>query len=72
MSVSEWAVQQWGQADLGNQRLTRRAVEIGAKMASDPEASLPEQMKSAATLEAAYRLLNHPYVTMDKLLAPHL
>jgi hypothetical protein len=72
LSASEWAVQQWGQADLGDRRLTRRAVEMGAKMAANPEASLPEQMKDPAALEAAYRLLNHPYVTMEDLLAPHL
>lgn len=69
LSASEWAVQQWGQADLGDRRLTRRAVEIGAKMAAHPEASLPEQMKDPAALEGAYRLLNHPYVSMDDLLA---
>lgn len=72
LSAHEWAVQQWGQADLGDQRLTRRAVEIGARMAARPEASLPEQMKDPAALEGAYRLLNHAYVTMDDLLAPHV
>ena len=72
LSASEWAIQQWGQADLGDRRLTRRAVEVGAKMAAHPEASLPEQMQDPAALEGAYRLLNHAYVSMQDLLAPHM
>lgn len=71
LSASEWAVQQWGSADLGDERLTRRAVEIGAKVAAHPDASLPNQMQDPALLEAAYRLLNNPHVTLQELLEPH-
>src|SRR5512135_2951238 len=71
LAASEWAAQQWAQADLGDQRRTQRAVEIGAKMAAHPDASLPNQMESRATLRGAYRLLNHPEVTLETLLAPH-
>ena len=38
LSASEWAAQQWVQANLGDQRRTRRAVEMVAKMAAHPEA----------------------------------
>jgi hypothetical protein len=71
LAASEWAAQQWAQADLGDQRRTQRAVEIGAKMAAHPDASLPNQMESRAAVRGAYRILNHPEVTLETLLAPH-
>ena len=70
-SASEWAAQQWAHVDLGDQRRTRRAVDIGAKMAAQPEASLPNQMGSRAALRGAYRLLNHPTVCLAALLTPN-
>lgn len=69
-STVSWAQQTWGSLRLGDKRLNRRAVRIGARMAAKPEASLPEQMKAPADLEAAYRLLNNRSVTMSALLAP--
>jgi len=36
LSASEWAAQQWAQADLGDQRRTRRAVEMGARWPPTP------------------------------------
>jgi hypothetical protein len=71
LSASEWAAQQWAQADLGDRRRTQRAVEMGAKIAAHPDASLPNQMESRAALRGAYRILNHPEVTLEALLAPH-
>ncbi|MDH7561732.1 MAG: IS4 family transposase [bacterium] len=72
-NASEWAAQQWAQADLGDKRRTRVAVHLGAKMAANPEASLPNQMEDPAALKAAYRLLNnpHPKVSLKTLLTPH-
>jgi hypothetical protein len=71
LSAREWAVQQWGEVKLGDARLNRRVLEMGVKMTAHPEASLPEQMASPSTLKAAYGVLNHPGVTLDKLTAPH-
>jgi hypothetical protein len=71
LSASEWAAQQWGQIDLGDERLNRRAAEIGARMAAHPEASLPNQMQSPSMLEAAYRLMDNRHVSMLDLLKPH-
>src|SRR5713101_1042822 len=71
LSASEWATQQWGQVEFGDQRLNQRAVEIGAKMAANPEASLPKQMQSPGALAGAYRLLNNAEVSLHALLEPH-
>jgi hypothetical protein len=40
-SAAEWAAEQWGGVDLGDARLNRRAVQIGASMAAHPSQSLP-------------------------------
>lgn len=71
LSASEWAAQQWTSVKLGDRRLTRRAIEMGTKMAAHPEASLPTQMESPAATKAAYGILNHPGVTLAKLTEPH-
>ena len=37
LSTGEWAAQQWAQVELGDRRLTRRAVAIGTQMAAHSE-----------------------------------
>lgn len=71
LSNAEWAAQQRAQVELGDQRLTQRAVAMGTQMAAHPEASLPEQMGVPIALKASYRLLNHPGVSLAALTAPH-
>jgi transposase-like protein/transposase Tn5 family protein len=66
-----WAQQQWGGAALGDARRTRRAVQLGATLASRPEASLPQQTGSWGELKSAYRLLQEPDVTHAALSEPH-
>jgi transposase-like protein/DDE family transposase len=66
-----WAQQQWGNAALGDARRTRRTVQLGAALASRPEASLPQQTGSWGELKSAYRLLHEPDVTHAALSEPH-
>src|SRR4051794_31200425 len=68
---ARWAEQQWSTAALGDARRTRRAVPLGAALASRPEASLPEQTGSWREVKSAYRLLNEPDVTNAALSEPH-
>ena len=69
--VNEWAAQQWGAAQLGDQRRTARAVTVGAQLAANPGAQLPEQTGSWKDTKAAYRLLNEADVTHHELGTPH-
>lgn len=71
MEIAAWAERQWGTVALGDQRLNRRAVAVGKRLAEHPEGSLPQQMQSWRELIGAYRLLNNRKVTMDGLLKPH-
>ena len=72
LSAEEWAAQTYLPVDLGDKRLNRRAVQIAASMAAQPEASLPAQAGSRAALDGSYRLVNNPRVAMETLLAPHV
>src|SRR5919205_3607500 len=58
--IRAWAQAQWGEAELGAARRTRRAVDIGAAMAAGAGLSLPRQMTSWAELKAAYHLFDQP------------
>jgi len=69
--IREWAEKQWGAADLGDQRLTRRAVQIGACMAAQVGAPLSQQMGERSALIATYRLLSNAKVSGAQLTGPH-
>jgi len=66
-----WALAQFGSADLGDQRRTRRATKLGAKMVRRPGDSIPEQAGGWADTKASYRLLDHDDVTFEALTQPH-
>ncbi len=67
-----WAAFTFGGVQLGDQRRTRRAVQLAAALMRNPSASLPHQLRAPKDLKAAYRLLAEPDVTHAKLLAPHV
>jgi len=71
LSVKDWAEAQWGNAKLGDARLTQRAVQIGEAMALHPDQSLPQQIGDPTALKGAYGLLNHRRLTLEQLSAPH-
>jgi hypothetical protein len=71
LNTSAWAEQQWGQCELGDRRLTRRAVALGRRMVERPEASLLRQTNDLAELRGAYRLLNNERVTFAQVCQPH-
>src|SRR5438128_2464156 len=72
LSALQWAESTFGSVRLGDQRRTERAVEIASAIAHNPAASLPAQMQDEAATEAAYRFLQMPDVTYEKLIGPHV
>lgn len=71
VSGEQWASAQWGGVALGDVRLSRRAVALGARMLEHPAASLPQQMHTGAELKGAYALLKNDKVTHERLQRPH-
>lgn len=72
LEIKTWAERQWSGSELGDKRLTARAVEIGMRMGQNPDMGLPKQMGGRSNLVGAYRLLNNRKVTMEKIIRPHL
>jgi hypothetical protein len=66
-----WAHEQFGPANLGDQRRTKRLTRVAARMATDPSASIPGQMEGWAEAKAAYRLLDADGVTFEGIASPH-
>jgi hypothetical protein len=67
----DWAEEEFGQACLGDQRLTQRLVTMARDFGANPQAQIPQACRSRAKTKAAYRFLDHPRTTMKDLLEPH-
>jgi len=72
MSTMDWAVTEFGGAELGDQRRTRRLAQVAARLADDPHGTLPQTFSIWSELKAAYRLLEEPDVTREAIAAPHI
>lgn len=66
-----WARSQFGKADLGDRRRTRRLVKLGAQMAGNSSGTVPQQTGGGADMKAAYRLFASEEVTHAAICQPH-
>jgi hypothetical protein len=71
LDVNQWAEQQFGTCDLGDQRRTRRAIQVAAQFASDPSGSTTRQTETWGDCKAVYRLMNEEDVTFRAMAEPH-
>lgn len=67
----QWALENFGDANLGDARRTKRLLLVAAMVAARPEASLPKQFSDWADLKAAYRLFDCPAVTFEAVAQTH-
>lgn len=67
----DWAEQEFGCAEFGDYRLTKRLVTLARDMYARPQAQIPQACQSHARAKAAYRFFAHPDTTMDTILNPH-
>jgi hypothetical protein len=68
----QWAQQEFAFAPLGDQRRTKRLMNIAAHLAASPGGTLPQAFPHWAELKAAYRFFDQGEVTFDRVLSPHL
>ena len=66
-----WALEEFGTAELGDARRTRRLVKLAAQMAGDSSGSIPRQTQTTADMKAAYRLFTAEDVTHEAICRPH-
>lgn len=70
-AVKEWAQLNFGNCQLGDKRRTDRLVHVAEEIASNPSASLPNQIERWRDLKAAYRLFDRDEVTFEAIARPH-
>jgi len=70
-SVSEWTQVNFGTCALGDKRRTSRLMKVAEQFASNPSASLPDQLDHWSDLKAAYRLFDCDQVTFEAIARPH-
>jgi hypothetical protein len=67
----DWAEEEFGGAEFGDERLSKRLVELARDFYARPQASIPQACDSRARTKAAYRWLTHPMINIQAVLAPH-
>jgi hypothetical protein len=72
MTVKDWAVEEFGGAELHDQRRSRRLLDVAARLAADPHGMLPGSFDKWSDLKAAYRFLEEPGITHEAILAAHI
>ena len=70
-SPTEWAQQEFGSADLGDIRRSRRLVKVASELSKASHGTLPGTFSNWAELKAAYRLLENPSVNYQQIIGPH-
>jgi hypothetical protein len=69
--MSQWAEEEFGDANLGDPRRTRRLIAIATARAQRPSASLPQSFEDKAGLKAMYDFCDNPYVDRGAVLESH-
>lgn len=67
----DWAEEEFGAVQLGDQRLTKRLVTIARDFYARPQATIPQACQTRANTKATYRFFDHPGTDMDTLLSQH-
>lgn len=67
----DWAEEEFGFADLGDERLNQRLLEVARDLYSRPQANIPQACQTRSRAKAAYRFFEHKDTTMEQLLATH-
>lgn len=67
----DWAVNEFGAADLGDARRTARLISLARQLGTGPHCSFPQAL-SASELKAAYRFFDNDEIDVDGILSTHI
>ena len=68
----DWALEEFGGADLGDARRSARLVELARELGKFPEASIPQALEAPGAIKAAYRFFDNPQVQAEQILHSHV
>jgi hypothetical protein len=66
-----WAMENFGECQLGDARRTKRLVKTARNMLASPEKSIPSQNVEWSDVKAAYRLFDNEQVTFERVAERH-
>lgn len=69
--MADWVEEEFQAADLGDKRLLTRMKKILSQLSNAPVQSIASALKGWAEVNAAYRFINNPKTSIEKVLAPH-
>jgi Transposase DNA-binding len=69
---TNWAVREFADAELGDERRTKRLVELANVLGQHPTAALPAACGDGGMLKAAYRFFDHDAIDAQDLLQSHI
>src|SRR5260370_2222277 len=69
--LDSWAEEEFGAADLGDARRTKRLLALADTFGQRPSASLPDAAQDPAMLKAAYRFFDTDAIEPDAILTSH-
>ena len=69
---TNWAVYEFADADLGDERRTTRLVELAHALGQHPTAALPEACGAGSMLKAAYRFFDNDGIAPQDILQSHV
>src|SRR6266851_493402 len=71
-SDTNWAVREFAEAELGDERRTKRLVELANVLGQHPTAALPEACGDGGMLKAAYRFFDNDAIEAQDMLQSHI
>ena len=66
-----WALEQFGECDLGDLRRTKRLVQIAQQAAARPDGSTPNQTETLGNCKGVYRLMDCDEASHANFIGPH-
>jgi len=72
INTAGWATREFGEIDLGDQRLKDRLVKLADKLASSPESPINQACGDWTNTKAAYRFFQNENVNEKKILHSHV
>lgn len=72
MDPRDWALNEFGGADLGDERRGDRLMQVAASLCRHSHGTLPGSFDNWPELRAAYRLFENPGVRYEDIVSPHV
>jgi hypothetical protein len=69
--ATDWAEEEFGSAQIGDQRRVKRLLIIARDFYAHPQANIPQACGTRSKTKAAYRFFEDERHTMESLLTPH-